>query len=445
MISYDSGQVLDFEVLSKSCPACKQQKTRLTKEEFDVWLDEHKEECLTNHDGSSPAMECSGALTLWKRSVETRCLRYTEVISDGDSKTIAVLNQQEPYGSGVQIRKHECVGHVQKRLGKRVRAVKKELVKATKGPKEQLKVLTAKLKEMQKLLRDAKRAEKSGRGRGRGGVRGGRGRGGVISAEDTEGDTEEGEPHTDAEMAVVALEVEIDALQDEIEALRPRTVVSKLTDPEIDKLQSLYRKAIVDHPGDLTAMTTACWAVYHHYISTDEDPQHDFCPDGESSWCKYQQALARGEDPPATNTLIPADYREDVGKVFEDLCDASLLKRCLLGATENRNESFHSMIWARCSKTDFSGTTVIQIATSLAVMVFNSGNRSLTQITDKLGIKAGPLCCAELAARDCTTVHSASYMSETVKERRKSRRKEKKGAEEAYVEAEGVTYEAGGF
>ena len=445
VISYDSGQVLDFEVLSKSCPACKQQKTQLTEEEFDVWLDGHKEECLANHDGSSPAMECSGALTLWKRSVETRCLRYTEVISDGDSKTIAVLNQQEPYGSGVQIRKHECVGHVQKRLGKRVRAVKKELVKATKGPKEQLKVLTAKLKEMQKLLRDAKRAEKSGRGRGRGGVRGRRGRGGVISAEDTEGDTEEGEPHTDAEMAVVVLEVEIDALQDEIEALRPRTVVSKLTDPEIDKLQSLYRKAIVDHPGDLTAMTTACWAVYHHYISTDEDPQHDFCPDGESSWCKYQQALARGEDPPATNTLIPADYREDVGKVFEDLCDASLLKRCLLGATQNRNESFHSMIWARCSKTDFSGTTVIQIATSLAVMVFNSGNRSLTQITDKLGIEAGPLCCAELAARDCTTVHSASYMSETVKERRKSRRREKKGAEEAYVEAEGVTYEAGGF
>ena len=57
-------------------------------------------------------------------------------------------------------------------------------MKATTGPKEQLKVLTAKLKEMKKLLRDAKRAEKSGRGR--------RGRGGVISAKDSEGDTEEG-------------------------------------------------------------------------------------------------------------------------------------------------------------------------------------------------------------------------------------------------------------
>ena len=69
----------------------------------------------------------------------------------------------------------------------------------------------------------------------------------------------------------------------------------------------------------------------------------------------------------------------------------------------------------------------------------NSGNWSL--ITDKLGIEAGPLCCAELAARDRTTVHSASYMSETVKERRKSRRREQR----KLMEAEGVTYEAGGF
>ena len=156
MISYDTGQVLHFVVLSKSCPACAQQETRLTDEEFEVWLDGHKEECMANHNGSSPAMECAGALILWKRSVETLCLRYTEVISDGDSKTIAVLNEHEPYGSGVVIEKHECVGHVQKRLGKRMRAFKKELVKATKAQREQMKVLTDKLKEGCKPLHEAK-------------------------------------------------------------------------------------------------------------------------------------------------------------------------------------------------------------------------------------------------------------------------------------------------
>ena len=49
---------------------------------------------------------------IWKRSEEARRLRYMEIISDGDSKTTAILNENEPYGSGLTIYKHECVGHV---------------------------------------------------------------------------------------------------------------------------------------------------------------------------------------------------------------------------------------------------------------------------------------------------------------------------------------------
>ena len=42
-------------------------------------------------------------------------------MSDGD---IHHLNEVKPYGDDVVIKKHECVGHVQKRVGKRLRAVK---------------------------------------------------------------------------------------------------------------------------------------------------------------------------------------------------------------------------------------------------------------------------------------------------------------------------------
>ena len=48
VISWDTGQVLDFEVMSKSCPACSQQKTRLGAEEFDVWLDGREHECVVH-------------------------------------------------------------------------------------------------------------------------------------------------------------------------------------------------------------------------------------------------------------------------------------------------------------------------------------------------------------------------------------------------------------
>ncbi len=428
VISYDTGQVLDFEVLSKSCSACAMQETKLSKEEFEVWLDGHKEVCLANHDGSSPAMECAGALTLWKRSVEARCLRYTEVISDGDSKTIIVLNENEPYGTGIEIIKHECVGHVQKRLGKRVRAVKKELASTNKGPREQIKVITARLKNAKKLLRVAKSASASARGR-------------AVSVLE-----EFAEPSTVAEMDVVACDVEIEALDAEMVFQRSRTVQGKMTDPDIDNLQSLYRKAIVDHPGDLAGMTTACWAVFHHYASTDQDPQHDFCPDDADSWCKYQQALGTGEDPPPIHTLIPVDYQEAVRKVFVDLCGEPLLSRCLLGATQNRNESFNSLIWARCSKTGYCGTSSVLMATSLAVMVFNSGKQSLTQVMDRVGVEAGPLCVSHFAAQDKARIKKSQYDATTqTKKRRKYRRRAKKGVEETHLDEEGVTYDAGGF
>ena len=61
-------------------------------------------------------MEATGAIRIWQRSVEKHNLRYTVVISDGDSKTIKHLNDNRPYGE-IEITKHECVGHIQKHLG----------------------------------------------------------------------------------------------------------------------------------------------------------------------------------------------------------------------------------------------------------------------------------------------------------------------------------------
>ena len=216
-----------------------------------------------------------------------------------------VLNEYKPYGNGVKITKHECVGHVQKRLGKRVRAVKKELASTNKGPKERIKVLTTRVKNGRSLLRDAKADVRKER---RAVVVGGRGRGGgkVQSWRRLRN-------HTPMQRAVVALEVMIEADEEEIEVERTKTVHGKILDTEIDMLQSLYRKAIVVHPGDLAGMTTACWAVYYHYISTSEDPQHDFCPDGPDSWCKYQQALATDEDPPSPPPPPPPPPHLDSG------------------------------------------------------------------------------------------------------------------------------------
>ena len=69
VISWESGQVLDFEIKSKRCGVCAR-KTGVDEqsEEFAVWWEKHKAVCEANHAGSSPAMECDAAAELWKRT-----------------------------------------------------------------------------------------------------------------------------------------------------------------------------------------------------------------------------------------------------------------------------------------------------------------------------------------------------------------------------------------
>ena len=93
-------------------------------------------------------MECDAAAELWKRSEERLHLRYTEIICDGDSKTITHLNDLKPYGEEVTITKHECIGHVQKRMGTRLRAVKKTLNHDKKIARDKLSALKDELKEL---------------------------------------------------------------------------------------------------------------------------------------------------------------------------------------------------------------------------------------------------------------------------------------------------------
>ena len=95
-------------------------------------------------------------------------------MSDGDSKTYLNLCDKEPYGKNVAIIKHECVGHVQKRMGKALRDVKKkpvhgyaEDVKATKAARTKFaRDQRKQRKQQQTASRGKGRATRRGRGRG---------------------------------------------------------------------------------------------------------------------------------------------------------------------------------------------------------------------------------------------------------------------------------------
>ena len=64
------------------------------------WREEHiaSGEYTINFQGSSGLMEVKAAEVLWSRSVERHKLRYTTMVSDGDSKARNRLLLMQPYG-----------------------------------------------------------------------------------------------------------------------------------------------------------------------------------------------------------------------------------------------------------------------------------------------------------------------------------------------------------
>ncbi|GFW74840.1 uncharacterized protein TNCV_5138191 [Trichonephila clavipes] len=71
-----------------------------------------------NYSGSAGKMEVDGMLRIFNRSEKLHNLKYSNYIGDGDTKTFNALSENKPYGDDHLIQKIECVGHVQKRMGR---------------------------------------------------------------------------------------------------------------------------------------------------------------------------------------------------------------------------------------------------------------------------------------------------------------------------------------
>lgn len=123
-----TGHPIDYEVLSNFCFKCKATEDN---EENPEWGDKHSANCPKNFDGTAGAMEVACAERLWSRSVECHSLRYTTILSDGDSKAFDAVTAPNVYGPDVTKEKEDCANHVSKRMGKSAKKFSSNL----KGPK----------------------------------------------------------------------------------------------------------------------------------------------------------------------------------------------------------------------------------------------------------------------------------------------------------------------
>ena len=70
-------------------------------------------------------MECAGAIEAFKHSNPYLNIKYTGFLGDGDTKSFQQVVNSVPY-KNTTIKKPECVGHIQKRMGSRLQNLRNE-------------------------------------------------------------------------------------------------------------------------------------------------------------------------------------------------------------------------------------------------------------------------------------------------------------------------------
>ena len=226
----------------------------------------------------------------------------------------------------------------------------------------------------------------------------------------------------------------------------------KLTQRVMDRLQAHYAKAIRGN-STVEDMSRAVWASYYHCSSTDASPNHNLCPKGQASWCFFNRAKARHpkKRPPRHEGNVTAPLCRLVSKylfpIYKRLADKELLKRCLRGKTQNRNEALHGVIWSRCPKTNFASLSKVETAALVSVGEFNMGSLAAQVVMSAQGLAIGENTEKLGKRRDQNRESQINRRLETnEKDRRKKVQTAKAAETRKHIQAEGgISYAAGAY
>ncbi|XP_028394501.1 uncharacterized protein LOC114518697 [Dendronephthya gigantea] len=236
----------------------------------------------------------------------------------------------------------------------------------------------------------------------------------------------------------------------------------RLTESKIKQLQKYYGLAIrqntikklnpTEREIEVAAykMKKNIIAILHHCVKGNDpaqsDQQHCFCPPGESSWCKWQQDKASGTSTYSGEDCLPSVFKEVLKPTFLALSESGLLQRCVLGTTQNQNESLNGLVWAQCPKHKHHGSKAVHCAVGSAVCHFHKGAETRLRAMKRLSIDPGSHTKTACLKKDKQRMRkSDKQATDKEKKKRQGMKLLQTQREEALCDKEGVSYEAGAF
>lgn len=188
-------------------------------------------------------------------------------------------------------------------------------------------------------------------------------------------------------------------------------------------------------------MKDSIWAIYHHMIREDGislEKQHDKCPKGPDSWCKFWSDRSSYNE----SKRLPSVFINEMEKTFNDLTDDVLLNRCLKGLTQNQNEALNSVLWSKAIKTKFIGRKRLLIAVCNTICQFNTGSAHKASLLESFGLSAGMNSLTGFHKADEERIKNADRKT-SLKSR--TRRRKLRGLRKSKGEKVKTTYHPGAF
>ena len=188
--------------------------------------------------------------------------------------------------------------------------------------------------------------------------------------------------------------------------------------------------------------------LYHSVKIVDEKKRHQYCPDGESSWCSFKRDKAVGTNAPFLNKSHHLDpvFLEFLTPLFDRLSEKKLLKRCLPGLSQNANESVNSLVWNKCPKHRNRGIKSVETAAASAIMQFNIGATGRHGVMKELEISGGYYTKSGSGRKNKKRVKQANARAQKRFKETRQKIRQAKLVEEARLKSlEGVTYESAAF
>ena len=154
-----------------------------------------------------------------------------------------------------------------------------------------------------------------------------------------------------------------------------------------------------------------------HVSSTDEDPKHHLCPDGEESWCFFfKKGQAKGKSPKhdkdSMKTVLAPDVAKELEPVYKRLSAPALMEACQRGQTQNTNEGLHSQIWSLCRMTKFMSRARVEAGATIAISRFNMGSSALARTLAHMGLSTGQPFTKQSTSMDKKKVYDAQATKE---------------------------------